>query len=305
MVDVDDDVRTYVAELLERYAPGALVRDFQLYKRALTHRSAAGAPDHTTVHLKQPRVVKRVGSNERLEYLGDAVLYLTVASYLHTRYPDADEGFLTRVRTKLIQGSTLADLCARGTRLGSLLKFGQGGRAGGARGATTAQLEDAMEAFIGAVFEDQGFDVARTWLIAFLEDNIDFAQLVEVQDTPKEVLNRFFLNTQRHTPTYEELPSVGDVLHVRIRTVDGAVVATGQGNTLKRAQDAAARKALDNLAIAGAHHHCDHHSDHHSDHSHHQHQHPRRGTVGGQASARAVRHIANHTIVAAARPGRC
>lgn len=248
----------YVNELLARYCPGKCIKNAHLYERALTHRSAAAGRHN-------PRTAG-VRSNERLEYLGDAVLYLAVAAYLHQRYPDEDEGFLTRVRTKLVKGSTLADLCARGTRLGELLRL-RNSRCHGAHCATgatahvkgkaanahvsAAALEDVLEAFLGAVFEDHGFDVARAWLVGFLEDNVDFAQLVAHQDNPKDVLNRHYRATYGCVPAYEEVgTSAADgQLWVRVRGRDGGVIATGAGTDRKKADEAAARAALDYLHV--------------------------------------------------------
>jgi ribonuclease-3 len=218
-------VRCYAQELLSKYAPGTQVRDPTLYDRALTHRSA-----------------NRSECNEQLEYLGDAVLYLAVASYLHTRYPTAREDLLSRVRSNLIRGSTLADLCSRGTRLGTLLRL----RKLDTNGPTKSALEDVMEAFLGAVFKDQGFEVAQAWLVGFLEDHVDFAQLIAHQDNPKDVLNRHCKASYGIVPVYEELDGqhTGPVI-VRIwDRADGNILATGRGVDRKRAEQTAARHAL-------------------------------------------------------------
>lgn len=243
--------REYAQELLAQYVPGAVARDPALYERALTHRTKRAA-------------VRARGSGERLEFPGDAVLYLAVAAYLHTRYPDADEGFLTRLRSRLVRGRMLTALCARVTLLGQHLGLPQD--------ASLDALEDALEAFVGAVHEDQGYEVARTWVVAFLEENVDFAQLVEAQDSAKDVLARHCREAMGTPPAFELLPppactapelrerlsqsssSKSSQPSVRVRArvragLNGRVLATGTGPTRAAAEDAFARNALKDLGV--------------------------------------------------------
>jgi dsRNA-specific ribonuclease len=232
------------------------------------------------------------GSYERLEFLGDAVLGLATASYLFRRYPDEDEGFLTRMRTKLINGRMLTGLCARHTPLPAFAVFSQplfgdvcdcqgpgGGGGGGGpnnhrhrqgqqqqqhtpgkgkkhkkdpnqqnqqptRARTLTQyermLEDVFEAFLGAIFVDQGFDAASRWIVGFLEENVDFAELVATQENDKDLLNRHYMRTFGYVPIIEDLSDTT----VRIVTPGGAVISTGIGPTPRAARDAAVRNAL-------------------------------------------------------------
>ncbi len=232
----------YVNELLGQYTDGLQVRDRSLYVRALTHRSAHGAPPPPLAAARASH-----SNNERLEFLGDAVLYLALTAYLHQRYPMADEGMLTKIRTKLVAGRMLADLCKRHTQLGNLLIT-----SGRTAMASAAAHEDAFEAWLGAIHEDQGYEAARRWLIGFLEDHVDFAQLVAHRDNPKDVLNRRLRVEHGVAPTYEQLPAVlahdgTTVHHVRIRSRDGSVLATGSGPDPQRAETSAARRALQTL----------------------------------------------------------
>lgn len=224
-------VEAHVNALLARFAPSheppLRVRDASVFARALT-----------------PRL------NERLEFLGDAVLYLVVASYLHTRYPTQQEGMLTQLRQRLVQGRTLAALCRRHAQLGDLARR-VGLRAAAAGDASDAAHEDAFEAFVGALHEDQGYDGARAWVVGFLEATVDFAQLVAARNDPKDVLNRVMRASEGHAPSYEVLARAppgsggkGGSATVRIRGRDGAVLATGAGRDVGAAERSAARKAL-------------------------------------------------------------
>jgi ribonuclease-3 len=227
--------RSDIESLLCKHVPGTHIEDLELFRRALRHRSFDAK-----------------SSYERLEFLGDAVLNLVVAAYLYRRYPGENEGFMTRMRTKLVNGAMLADLCSRGTKLGSFVLVNDaksapdtGGEPRG-RVARNAIMEDVFEAFLGATFVDRGFEVAQKWLVSFLEANVDFAQLVAHQNNPKDVLNKYFMLQHGTLPRFEEAGSGGPtgVVCVRIRDRLGTVISTGTGANRKAAENAAARNAL-------------------------------------------------------------
>ena len=267
-----------VKAILRRYVPEAAaaqisVADVEPFRRAVTHRS-----------------YDKVASYERLEFLGDSVLALVVTAYLYRRYPAESEGFMTRMRSKLVNGAMLADLCSRGTQLKDFVRRrsassssdsedgpderrqqppkkgggGGGGGGGGHRRAHHAQqqhpsrvydpvMEDVFEAFVGAIFTELGYDVAETWLVGFLEDHVDFAQLVAHQNNPKDVLNQYFAKTHGALPRFEGAePTAGapqGTVAARIRDRHGTVIATGTGANRKDAENAAARDALAYLDV--------------------------------------------------------
>jgi ribonuclease-3 len=108
-------------------------------------------------------------------------------------------------------------------------------------------LEDAFEAFLGAIYLEQGFEVAKTWLVGFFEENVDFAHLVAHQNNAKDVLNRYMLSHHGAMPKYEDVPQTATEAKrfaSRIRNKQGTVVATGFGANRREAEDAAARSAL-------------------------------------------------------------
>lgn len=183
----------------------------ELYRRALAHRS---------------------GCNERLEFLGDAVLGVVVASYLCERYPSANEGFLTRLRSRLVNGRMLSELCRVHTPLPNHVPT--------ARALTGTVLEDVFEAFLGAMFVDRGFEPTRRWIVGLFEENVDFAELVAHMDDHKSALNRMYSRAYGYVPALEKLSDTT----VRLVTPSGTVIASGVGADVGRAHDAAARAAL-------------------------------------------------------------
>ena len=236
--------RSDVDSLLCKYAPGTQIDDLEVFRRAMTHRSFDAK-----------------SSYERLEFLGDAVLNLIVAAYLYRRYPGENEGFMTRMRTKLVNGAMLADLCTRCTKLGTFALVNSVAKVEGKaealnkpvkHGGRDAIMEDVFEAFLGAIFIDRGFEVAQKWLVCFLEANVDFAQLVAHQNNPKDVLNKYFMWQHGTLPRFEEAGSGGStgVVTARIRDRLGTVIATGTGANRKTAENAAARNALTYYDVA-------------------------------------------------------
>lgn len=167
---------------------------------------------------------------ERLEFIGDAVIYAVTAAYLFARYSDQNEGFMTRVRTRIVNGCHLAELCRKATPIPSMLPA-----------RSEAVLEDAFEAFVGALFTDAGFDAVREWLVGVFEAHVDFAQLVSHQNCPKDRLHRVLRTPAR----FEQVKQEGGTLaHVRVVTADGRVLAEGKGDGKRAAELDAAKNAL-------------------------------------------------------------
>ena len=250
--------------IIGRHVPGCRIADVEVYRRALTHPSyCSRAGSHGQQQLQEGCVPLQAESYERLEFLGDAVLNLVVAGYLFERYPRENEGFMTRMRTKLVNGATLADLCGRCTRLPEFVMLSKQAddaddkkKGPAAAGSTSVGrgnkkvLEDAFEAFLGALYLERGFDAARRWLVGFFEENVDFAHLVAHQNNAKDVLNRYFVAHHGGTmPKYEDVPpqpgaAGGGPAASRIRNKQGTVIATGFGANRREAEDAAAKSAL-------------------------------------------------------------
>ncbi len=199
-----------------------------LLEEALTHRS------------------KGALNNERLEFLGDAILGFVVAEALFARYPKESEGVLTRFRASLVKKETLAEM-ARGYQLGDYLRLGPGElKSGGFR--RDSILADAMEAIIGAIYLDSDMATARDFVLRSLGDRFEH---LRIQKDPKTQLQEFLQARRLPLPRYSVLGTRGTDhdQHFEVQcVVEGlAEPALGSGNSRRKAEQAAAQQALDAL----------------------------------------------------------
>ncbi len=202
-----------------------------LLGQALTHRSVGS------------------GNNERLEFLGDAVLGLIVAQALWERFPQADEHILTRMRAALVREETLARL-ARGLALGEYLRLGAGeSRTGGH--ARDSILADTLEALLAAVYLDQGLEAARAVVLSVFRGPLAELSPELVTKDPKTRLQEMLQSRHRPLPEYQ-VTDVGGTQHsqlfrVRCTLPDDGTVADGQGTSRRRAEQHAAETLLQAL----------------------------------------------------------
>lgn len=217
-------------------ALGVVFRDRSLLFQALVHRS----------YLNE-NPASCLSSNERLEFLGDAVLDLLAAEFLVRRYPDKGEGELTLLRTFLVRTETLAGFAAR-LDLGRYLVMGRGEESGGGR-ARPAILADAFEAILGAVYLDGGIEAARRFLFPLLERVVD-ALAGRMPLDYKSALQIEVQGRRGITPAYRTVASWGPD-HARAFRVEvwagDELLGTGEGSSKQQAQQEAARAALEHL----------------------------------------------------------
>ena len=206
--------------------------DPALRRRALTHRSAGAA------------------NNERLEFLGDALVNLIVAEALFQRWPRADEGWLTRARAQLVREASLAAV-ARELALGDLLELGPGElKSGGFR--RDSILADALEALIGAIHLDAGFQACREVVLGWFEPR--FAALTD-EGTEKDAKTRLQEWLQARglpLPEYVLVDARGDehdkIFDVACRLAEPALEAAAEGSSRRQAEQRAARTLLERLS---------------------------------------------------------
>lgn len=216
---------------------GHTFKDQELLLLALTHRSFAGR------------------NNERLEFLGDSILNFVAAEALFERFPQAREGQLSRLRSRLVKGETLAVL-ARGFSLGDYLRLGSGElKSGGYRRESI--LADAVEALIGAIYFDAGMDVARQRILAWLETELSGLTLVDTNKDPKTRLQEFLQSRAHELPRYEVVSIEGEP-HCRTFSVECHVAQLsekthGQGASRRIAEQVAAAAALIALGVENGH----------------------------------------------------
>ncbi len=208
-------------------------RQVKLLELALAHSSWAnerGCPNE---------------SNERLEFLGDAVLELCVSQEVYGRYPDADEGLLTKVRSRLVKTGTLAEV-ARTLGLDRSLCLGRGEETQGGRGRESL-LADSLEALFGAVFLDGGFAAARELVLRLLGPRFPETASSPPAKDHKSRLQELTQDLFRDRPQYVLAESSGPehskVFAVAVHLPDGQSFRA-EGGSLKKAEQSAAALAL-------------------------------------------------------------
>ncbi len=215
---------------------GLSFREPQLLQSALTHRSFVN--EHSDA----------VGDNERLEFLGDAALDFLSAAMLYSRFPDTDEGKLTRVRSALVRTEQLATF-AREINLGEVLLLGKGEEASGGRDRP-ALLCGAFEALLGALYLDSGLEAVASFLQPRLARAITEIVTEEAEFDPRSQLQIWAQAEHRETPRYRTVGTSGPD-HERQFTVQvsvgDSVLAEGQGRSKQEAARQAAVQALETL----------------------------------------------------------
>ena len=216
-------------------------RDPQLRLRALTHSSYAN--EH------QAEGGASIEDNERLEFLGDAVLDFVAARWLYDHFPNLDEGRLTSLRAALVRASTLARF-AESISLADHLRLGKGEAESGGRQRTNI-LSDAFEAIMAALYLDQGFEAVSAYFEKMIESMAPVVINENLDRDPKSQLQEWSQAHRALTPRYKVVAAEGPD-HAKIFTVEvwlgDEVAAVGSGSSKQVAEQMAARTALSNFA---------------------------------------------------------
>jgi ribonuclease-3 len=216
---------------------GLPIRDRDLLAQALVHSS--------WLH-EHPDAAR--GHNERLEFLGDAVVNLAVSEALFRRHPMDDEGVLSARRAAIVSTPGLARLAAR-LDLGDFLLLGEGEAQRGGR-VRPSLLASAFEALVGAIYLDLGWVAARDWIHARAEEELAADHALTTLKSPKSRLQEHTQRTTGDRPVYHLLEAVGPDHEKRFRIevlVDGRVLGTGEGPSRRIAETSAAAEALEVL----------------------------------------------------------
>lgn len=188
--------------------------------------------------------------NQRLEFLGDAVLQLILTRELFTAFPTLDEGTLTKLRSQLVSRPALQKYAMR-LNLGAYLLMGRGEAASGGR-ERASTLSDALEALIGAIYLDQGLETATKFVIDLCRPELDELDLDQDHLNPKGRLQEILQASGSPSPVYELLQQRGpDHCKEFVSRVlwQGMPLGSGQGTSKKLAETAAARQALHNPLV--------------------------------------------------------
>ena len=210
-----------------------------LIQRALTHRSSIN------------ELPFLIGDNERLEFLGDAVIGLIAAEFLYQRFPEKREGSLTSMRAYLVRKETLARF-ARNIQIGDYLLMGHGEDESGGRNRDSI-LSSTFEAVAGALYLDQGQKATVDFLLPFFRPELERLQTDQLTKDAKSRLQEWSQAELKQTPTYMTVSTTGPD-HDREFTVDVYVgdnlLGTGKGKSKQQAAQAAAQDALRKQDIA-------------------------------------------------------
>jgi ribonuclease III len=227
-----DDLQLLQSEL------GYTFRDSTLLGQALVHRS----------YLNESAQLPLSASNERLEFLGDAIVGMLIADELYRRFPNATEGELTQMRAQLVRNAALA-VIGEHLELGQSLIMGRGEeRSGGRRRAPN--LGRALEAIIGAIFLDGGIDAIRGVVERLFDSTLRALETSGPAPDSKSSLQRLAQAKLRETPTYVTVSTEGAAdspqFVVEVHVGD-TTLGIGQGRTKRLAQQQAANQALESL----------------------------------------------------------
>lgn len=210
---------------------GYTFKNRDLLKHAMMHSS-----------YTNERHYDRTRNNERLEFLGDAVLELSTSEFLYQNYPEKPEGELTKLRASLVCEATLA-FCSREIELGEYLLLGKGEELTGGRKRPSI-VSDAMEALIGAIYLDSGFASAKEFIVRFILNDIEHKQLFfDSKTILQEMIQGQYADTLSYELLKEEGPDHNKSYEVRAM-LGKTVLGKGIGRTKKAAEQEAAYQGI-------------------------------------------------------------
>lgn len=261
--------KKYIEDTLKEYDVEYKVKDLDIFKRATVHKSYLIRDQNTSKKIKNSKsTLKPISdpktaiqlqkkSYERLEFLGDSVLHCVLADYIGNRYLDQDEGFMTRLRTKIENGSTL-DQLAKVIGLNRYILISRYIESNDGRDKNKNISEDSFEAFVGALYKDGGFDICKKFLFNLIESKVDFAQILFKETNHKDTLLQYFHKMHWRDPTYGVLDISGPdhkkqfTMYIKCKkdTNDkGEIIGVGVDSSKPKGEQKAAKEALINLGV--------------------------------------------------------
>lgn len=250
---------------------GLKYKNINLYRVAFVHKSYCTMKNidfnKSNINCPSDCLPLQDVSYERLEFLGDSLLGMIVANYLYSRFPDQNEGFLSKIRTKLVNGKMLGYLSDKiGFPKFAIISK----QVEDSNGRNNYKImEDIFEAFIGALYLDYqseddevilpkniklspmtgvGYYVVESWLIYIIENYIDFSELIRVKNNYKDMLTSHMQNYLQDIPQFKEL-SVSSrdnckIFNYCVKDRNGTIISTSTGKSKKEAENNAALEAL-------------------------------------------------------------
>ena len=258
-----------IESILKEYNIDEKINNIDIYQNAFIHKSYIKNNKNDKEFETKPEKCLDLQkySNERLEYLGDAILSATIASYLYERFPNEQEGFLTRMRTKLVCGDMLGSLAMKMNLNKYIVLSNHVEEKCNGRNSIKI-LEDIFESLIGAIYLDFnntelasqldfystfGFQMSQLFIINVIETFVDFSDLILNDYNYKDKLIKYFQNKYKEFPKFKEILVEGThndrYYTMCITDNNNNVLAYGKHKTKKKAEQEAAKKAIEKLGI--------------------------------------------------------
>lgn len=263
--------KEFIVSVLNNYDINQ-IHNLELYQQAFTHKSYSVTRINPDEIVDKPEGALELRENdlERIEYLGDSVLSMVIAQYLFERFPNQNEGFLTQIRTKLVNGEALAYF-SKELGFGEYILMSRHIEDKCQGRTSTNILEDVFEAFIGALFLDFnhieikdcslykdfysgiGFQICERFIVNLIEEKVNFEDLISNDTNFKDQISKYYRSNFQQAVTYKHISCKIDGNQknfvVDVVREDGIVLARGEGKTKKKAEQNASRNALATLNL--------------------------------------------------------
>ena len=259
LISKDDVIR-----IIRKYGINSdQIHNIDLFHRAMTHSTYLMRNPNYKSYKKKQHIVNykdlvsiedpskivplQEHSYERLELLGDSVLHNVITDYLFHRYPTADEGFMSRLRAKIENKKSLARLCKE-VGLNQYILISQRMEMFDARNSNDSIMEDSFEAFLGALYEEFGFESTKVFIVNIIETHFDMTEILQVETNYKDTLLQYYHKMRWPEPKYGECDTEGPAhrkwFTMYVTDSNDRRLSYGSGLSKKEGEQQAARKAL-------------------------------------------------------------
>ncbi len=254
--------KKFIENTLRKFGINHTVKNIKNFQIAFIHVSYLKSQQITEKFIKLLKEIKPIlnkteciplqeNSYEVLEFLGDAVIHSILAEYLHRRYPDKDQGFLTKLRTKIEKGETLNKF-SRILQFNKFAIISRNIELSGGRDNNTNIMEDIFEAFVGALKLETDYETCQKFVINLIDSEIDFAELINNEDNYKELLMQYYHKKGfKTTPTYHLINTIDEkprkLFEMIVKNPDGKEIGRGVGTSKVNAAQIAAKTALEKM----------------------------------------------------------
>lgn len=256
--------KEFITNVINKYGISYKITDINYFQRAMIHKSYLYKDICTEKTIKNLKDVEKINdpamaiplqdfSYERLEFLGDSVLHLIIAEYLFARYPNQDEGFMTKLRTKIENGETLATLSKK-IEINEYVIIARNIEQMGGRYNNTTILEDIFESFLGALYLETNYDICKKFIINIIEKEIDICNMIYYETNYKDMLMQHCHTLKMKDPVYHHIDTIENnntkkfVMVVKKKEND-EILGKGIGTSKKKAEKCAAKDALKKFGV--------------------------------------------------------